>query len=99
MCASQRVRVKNMRTTRLFTIVATLVAAGFLVLATTSNAAFAQASTSTNGPSNTATATSLISQSNSNTATCTAGTYNFVSCNQAASNVNQGNVVSAVLTR
>jgi hypothetical protein len=144
-----------MRTTKLFTMVAAVIAAGFLVLATTSNAAFAQtspstsasatssisqsntqsatctaggpnigscnqlainfnkgnavsaaqaytggadpASTSTNPPSTSATASSSISQSNSQTATCTAGTFNFISCNQAAANINFGNAVSAAI--
>ena len=83
-----------MRTTKLFTMVAAVIAAGFLVLATTSNAAFAQASTSS-GPSTSASATSSISQSNTQSATCTAGTSNSFSCNQAAVNFNKGNAVSA----
>ena len=82
-----------MRTTKLFTMVAAVIAAGFLVLATTSNAAFAQ--TSSSGPSTSASATSSISQSNTQSATCTAGTSNSFSCNQAAINFNKGNAVSA----
>jgi hypothetical protein len=74
-------------------MVAAVIAAGFLVLATTSNAAFAQ--TSSSGPSTSASATSSISQSNTQSATCTAGTYNSHSCNQVAVNFNKGNAVSA----
>src|SRR5919206_3626246 len=48
---------KIVRTTKFFTIVATLIAAGFLVLATTSNATFAQTR-----PSTSATSTSSISR-------------------------------------
>jgi hypothetical protein len=81
-----------MRTTKLFTMVAAVIAAGFLVLATTSNAAFAQTS-----PSTSASATSSISQSNTQKATCTAGTSNSFSCNQLAVNFNKGNAVSAAL--
>jgi hypothetical protein len=73
-------------------MVAAVIAAGFLVLATTSNAAFAQTS-----PSTSASARSSISQSNTQTATCTAGTFNFISCNQAAANINFGNAVSAAI--
>ena len=87
-----------MRTTKFFTIVATLIAAGFLVLATTSNAAFATGTnTNTGGGSTSAGATSSISQSNTQSATCTAGTSNSFSCNQAAINFNKGNAVSAAL--
>jgi hypothetical protein len=82
-----------MRTTKLFTMVAAVIAAGFLVVATTSNAAFAQ--TSTSSPSTSASATSSISQSNTQSATCTAGTSNTASCNQLAINFNKGNAVSA----
>jgi hypothetical protein len=82
-----------MRTTKLFTMVAAVIAAGFLVLATTSNAAFAQ--TSTSGPSTSANAASSIGQSNTQSATCNAGTYNAFSCNQEALNFNKGNAVSA----
>ena len=79
-----------MRTTKLFTMIATVVAAGFLVLAITSNAAFAtDPSTGTS-----ASATSSISQSNTQSATCTVGTFNFASCNQLAANINFGNAVS-----
>ena len=74
-------------------MVAAVIAAGFLVVATTSNAAFAQ--TSTSGPSTSATSTSSISQSNTQSATCTAGTSNSFSCNQLAVNFNKGNAVSA----
>ena len=73
-------------------MVAVIIAAGFLVLATTSNAAFAQTSTST---STSASATSSISQSNTQSATCTAGGPNISSCNQLAINFNKGNAVSA----
>jgi hypothetical protein len=79
-----------MRTTKLLTMVAAVIAAGFLVVATTSNAAFAQTS-----PSTSASASSSISQSNTQTATCTAGTSNTGSCNQLAVNFNKGNAVSA----
>ena len=82
-----------MRTTKLFTMIAAVIAAGFLVLATTSNAAFAQTSTSS-GPSTSANAASSITQSNTQSATCTAGTSNSLSYNQAAANVNFGNAVS-----
>src|SRR5919199_1707021 len=85
---------KIMRTTKFFTIVATLITAGFLVLATTSNAAFATG-TNTNNGGTSASATSSISQSNTQSATCTAGTSNTASCNQLAANVNFGNAVSA----
>src|SRR5919199_1714423 len=82
------------RTTKLFTMVAAVIAAGFLVLATTSNAAFAtDPSTGSTGTS--ASATSSISQSNTQSATCTAGTSNTASCNQLAANFNKGNAVSA----
>jgi hypothetical protein len=99
-----------MRTTRSFTMVAALVAAGFLILATISGAAFATCSNghggdssggggSTNsgggGSSTSAGATSSISQSNTQSATCTAGTSNTGSCNQLAINWNTGNAVSA----
>jgi hypothetical protein len=80
-------------TTKLFTMVSAVIAAGFLVLATTSNAAFAQ--TSTTSPSTSASATSSISQSNTQDAKCTAGTSNSFSCNQLAVNFNRGNAVSA----
>ena len=107
------VRVKNMRTTRSFTMIAALVTAGFLVLATISGSAFATCSNghggdtsssgggggggSTNGGggSTSATSTSTISQSNTQKATCTAGTSNTGSCNQLAINWNTGNAVSA----
>ena len=82
-----------MRTTpKLFTMIAAVIAAEFLVLATTSNAAFAQTS-----PSASASATSSISQSNTQSATCKAGTSNEKSCNQLAANVNFGNAVSAAI--
>jgi hypothetical protein len=83
-----------MRTTKFFTIVAAVIAAGFLVLATTSNAAFATG-TNTNSGGTSAGATSSISQSNTQSATCTAGTSNSFSCNQLAINFNKGNAVSA----
>ena len=83
-----------MRTTKLFITVAAVIAAGFLVLATATNAAFAtDPSTGSTGTS--ASATSSISQSNTQSATCTAGTSNTLSCNQAAINFNTGNAVSA----
>ena len=85
------------RTTKFFTIVATLIAAGFLVLATTSNASFATGTNTNTGGGTTAGATSSISQSNTQTATCTAGTSNSFSCNQLAANVNFGNAVSAAI--
>jgi hypothetical protein len=95
--------LKNMRTTRSFTMVAALVAAGFLILATISGAAFATCSNGHGGDSSgggggsstSAGATSSISQSNTQSATCTAGTSNTGSCNQLAINWNTGNAVSA----
>jgi hypothetical protein len=83
-----------MRTTKLLAMVTALVAAGFLVFATTSNAAFAT-DHSSGSPSTSASATSSISQSNTQSATCTAGTSNTGSCNQLAINWNTGNAVSA----
>jgi hypothetical protein len=85
-----------MRTTKLLPMVTAIIAAGFLVLATTatSNAAFAT-DPSSGSPSTSAIATSSISQSNTQTATCTAGTSNTLSCNQLAVNWNTGNAVSA----
>jgi hypothetical protein len=83
-----------MRTTKLLPMVTTIIAAGFLVLATTSNAAFATG-TNTNSGGTSATSTSSISQSNTQSATCTAGTSNSFSCNQLAINFNKGNAVSA----
>jgi hypothetical protein len=74
-----------MRTTKLLPMVTAIIAAGFLVLATTSNAAIAQTS-----PSTSTGATSSISQSNTQSATCTAGTSNSFSCNQLAINFNKG---------
>ena len=73
-------------------MIAAEIAAEFLVLATTSNAAFAQTS-----PSASASATSSISQSNTQSATCTAGTSNEKSCNRLAANINFGNAVSAAI--
>ena len=73
-----------MRTTKLLPIVASVIAAGLLVLATTSSAAVAQTS-----------AASVIAQLNKQTATCVSGTTTTGSCNQAASNTNLGNAVSA----
>ena len=84
-----------MRTTKLLTMVAAVIAAGFLVVATTSNAAFATTTTDPNNGGTSASATSSISQSNTQKATCTAGTSNSFSCNQAAINFNKGNAVSA----
>jgi hypothetical protein len=79
-----------MRTTKLLPMVTAIIAAGFLVLATTSNPAIALTS-----PSTSTGATSSISQSNTQSATCTAGTSNSFSCNQLAINFNKGNAVSA----
>jgi hypothetical protein len=83
-----------MRTTRSFTMVIAVIAAGFLVFATISSAAFATCSNShsrdtssggtNNGGSTSASATSSISQSNTQSATCTAGTSKTGSCNQLA---------------
>jgi hypothetical protein len=70
-----------------------VIAAGFLLFATTSNAAFAQTSSTTSGPSTSASATSSISQSNTQSATCTAVLQILVH----AGNFNSGNVVSAAL--
>ena len=87
-----------MRTAKLFTMVAAAIAAGFLVLATTSNAAFATfpflGPGPSRSPSTSASATSSITQDNKQTTACTAGTTNTLSCNQAALNVNFGNSVS-----
>jgi hypothetical protein len=80
------IRVKNMRTTKLFT----MVAAGFLVLATTLSAAFAIGK-NTNSGGTSASAISSIGQSNTQSATCNAGTSNSFSCNQLAANANFGN--------
>jgi hypothetical protein len=97
----KRYVLTNMRTTRSFTMVAAVIAAGFLVLATISGAAFATCSnghggdTSGGGGGTSATSTSSISQSNTQSATCTAGTSNTGSCNQVAINWNTGNAVSA----
>jgi hypothetical protein len=76
-----------MRTTKLLPIVASIIAAGLLVLETTSNAAFATS------PSTSAGTTSSISQSNTQSATCTAGTSHSFSCNQSAINFNFGNAL------
>ena len=74
-----------MRTTKLLPILATTIAAGLLFLATTtSNAAIAQTS-----------AASIISQLNKQARDCLSGTTTSLSCNQAASNTNLGNAVSA----
>ena len=75
-----------MRTTKLLPIVASVIAAGLLVLATTSSAAVAQTS-----------AASVIAQLNKQTATWVSGTSTSLSCNQAASNTNLGNAVSAAV--
>ena len=72
-----------MRTTKLLPIVASIIASGLLVLATTSSAAVAQTS-----------AASVIAQLNKQTAACISGGTNSLSCNQAAANTNLGNAVS-----
>ena len=74
------------------TMVAAVIAAGFPVIATTSNAAFAQTS-----PSTSASTTYSISQSNTQTATCTASTSNTGSCNQLDTKINFGNTDSAAI--
>ena len=77
-------QVKNMRTTKLLPILAATIAAGLLVLATTSNAAVAQTSSQ-----------SIIGGLNAQGTKCQSGTTSDGSCNQAAANENVGNVVSA----
>jgi hypothetical protein len=86
--------IQNMRTAISLTMVAAVIAAGFLFLATTSNAAFATG-TNSNGGGTSAISTSSISQSNTQSATCTAGTSNEKSYNQLAVNFNAGDAVSA----
>ena len=74
-----------MGTNKVFTIVATMIATGLLVLAaTTSNAAIAQTG-----------AESIIAQLNKQLGACISGTTTTGSCNQAASNFNNGTAVSA----
>jgi hypothetical protein len=83
-----------MRTTKLLPIVASVIAAGLLVLATTSNAVFA-VSVSGDPSGSSTSASSFIGQVNDQKSFCIAGSTNTNSCNQAASNVNLGNAVSA----
>jgi hypothetical protein len=84
-----------MRTTKLLPILATILAAGLLVLATTtSNAAVAQTSTSS-GTS----AQSIIGQINAQYGKCVSGTTTDTSGNLAASNTNLGNAVSAAVPK
>src|ERR671932_313803 len=85
-----------MRTTKLLPIVASVIAAGLLVLATTSNAVFA-VSVSGDPSGSSTSASSFIGQVNDQKSFCIAGSTNTNSCNQAASNVNLGNAVSAAL--
>ena len=73
-----------MGTNKVFTIVATMIATGLLVLAaTTSNAAIAQTG-----------AESIIAQLNKQLGACISGTTTTGSCNQAVTNTNTGNAVS-----
>ena len=84
-----------MRTTKLLPIVASVIAAGLLVLATTtSNPVFAVSVSGTPSGSSTS-ASSFIGQVNDQKSFCIAASTNTNSCNQAASNVNLGNAVSA----
>ena len=79
-----------MRTTRLFFIVSTIIAAGFLLLATTYNAVFAQTTSTTS--------TCSISESNTQTGIvqqCNSCTSNTGSCNQLNINFNNGHAVQA----
>jgi hypothetical protein len=84
------VRNKSMRTSKLFIMVATIIAAGFLVFVTTSNAAFAQTTS--------ATSTCSISESNTQTGIvqqCNSCTSNTGSCNQLNINFNDGDAAQA----
>src|ERR687884_290027 len=81
-----------MRTTKVVPILASVIAAGLLVLATTSNGALAAVGNDNNGGTS---AASVIAQLNKQTATCVSGTSTSLSCNQAAANTNLGNAVSA----
>src|SRR5919202_6279638 len=85
-----------MRTTKLLPILAAIIAAaGLLVLTTTtSNPVFALSISGTPTGSSTS-ASSFIGQVNDQKSFCIAGTSNTNSCNQAASNTNLGNAVSA----
>jgi hypothetical protein len=82
-----------MRTTKVLSILTTVIAAGLLVLATTSNTVFALSITGDPTGSSTS-ATSFISQTNDQSNLCVAGTTNTNSCNQSASNLNSGNALS-----
>jgi hypothetical protein len=76
---------ESMRTLKLFITVTTIIAAGFLVLTTTSNAAFAQTTS--------ATSTCSISESNTQIGIiqqCNSCTSNTGSCNQLSINFNNG---------
>ena len=81
-----------MRTTKLLSIVASVIAAGLLVLATTSSGALAVVGNDNNNGGTSA--ASVIAQLNKQTATCVSGTSTSLSCNQAAANTNLGNAVS-----
>src|SRR5918911_1238942 len=83
-----------MRTTKVVPILASVIAAGLLVLATTSNGALAAVGNDNNGGTS---AASVIAQLNKQTATCVSGTSTSLSCNQAAANTNLGNAVSAAV--
>ena len=84
-----------MRTRKLPPILAATIATGLLVLATTtSNPVFALSISGTPTGSSTS-ASSFIGQVNDQKSFCIAGTSNTNSCNQAASNTNLGNAVSA----
>ena len=73
-----------MRTTKLLPIVASIIASGLLVLATTtSNAAIAQTG-----------AQSIIAQLNKQLGACISGTTTTGSCTQTTTNTNTGNAVS-----
>jgi hypothetical protein len=86
-----------MRTRKLLPIIASIIASGLLVLATTtSNPVFALSISGTPTGSGTS-ASSFIGQVNDQKSFCIAGTSNTNSCNQAASNTNLANSVSAAL--
>jgi hypothetical protein len=85
--------IKDMRTTKVVSIVTMLIAAGLLLVATTSNTVFALSISGTPTGSSSS-ASSFISQTNDQSNLCVAGTTNTNSCNQSASNLNTGNAVS-----
>jgi hypothetical protein len=90
MCVLVPVLNESMRTMRLFSTVSTIIAVGFLLLATTYNAAFAQTTS--------AISTCSISQSNTQTGIiqqCNSCTSNTGSCNQLNINFNNGHAAQA----